>query len=560
MKNKGITILILISMLSLLLVDSVSAAPAQEPINLVTAIEVRGNQTIPTEEILHVVKTEVGQKIENEQLQADIQAIYDLGFFYNIRIDVENYLSGVKLIFEVIENPKISGVEIKGVDVISPEVLRELMEVKSGQLLNSKTLDKDLRAIEEYYRNQGLLLAYVADVSISPVNTLEITINEGFLNEIKIVGNEKTREYVIRRELDILPDQVFDLNKVQKDLRDIYNLGLFNSINQRIELAEENSNKVNLVIEVEEKKTGQFNAGAGYHSQEGWFGYMDYSEQNLLGRGQKLGFKWEFGQVTNYEINFYDPWALGEKFSFGTSLYNKTSRNGHDSTLNSDYTKKRTGASIQIGKPLAEDITGSLKFKYENTLIDYEKEGLASTTGDTRSLTFTTVRNTTDDPFNPSNGGRDMVSIEYAGQLFGGEFNFTKYNLDFRRYYPGFVDKHSWAFRLKGGLGTGVPGHEQFTLGGSQTLRGYDLNAIEGDRMVLFNAEYRFPIVKSLDGAVFTDLGNCWQSGEEGFDFDELKMSIGAGVRMNTPLGQIRLDYAFGEDGGQPHFSIGQTF
>lgn len=559
MKNKGITILILISMLSFLSVDIVSAAPSQEPINLITAIEIKGNEAIPTEEILNVIESKVGQKIENQQLQADIQAIYDLGFFYNIRIGVENYLSGVKLIFEIIENPKISDIELKGTDVISTEILRELMEVKSGQLLNSKTLDKDLRAIEEYYRNQGLLLAYVADVSVSPANTLEITVNEGFLNEIKIVGNEKTREYVIRRELDILPDEVFDLNKVQKDLRDIYNLGLFNSISQRIELAEANSNKVNLVIEVEEKKTGLFNGGAGYHSNDGWFGYLNYSEQNLFGRAQKLGFKWEFGKVTNYEINYYDPWALGEKFSLGASLFNQTSRR-HDSSKNSDYTKKATGGSIQIGKPLAEDITGSLKLKYENTLIDYKEETLEDTVGDTRSLTLTTVRNTTDDPFKPSNGGRDMASIEYAGQLFGGTYNFTKYNLDFRRYYPGFADEHTWAFRLKGGLGTGtIPAHEEFSLGGSQTLRGYDLNEISGDRMVLFNAEYRFPIVKSLEGAVFTDMGDCWSRGEN-FDFKEVNMSIGAGVRMNTPLGQIRLDYAFGEEGGQPHFSIGQTF
>lgn len=547
-------------MLSFLSVEIVSAAPSQEPINLITAIEIKGNEAIPTEEILNVIESKVGQKIENQQLQADIQAIYDLGFFYNIRIGVENYLSGVKLIFEIIENPKISDIEIKGTDVISTEILRELMEVKSGQLLNSKTLDKDLRAIEEYYRNQGLLLAYVADVSVSPANTLEITINEGFLNEIKIVGNEKTREYVIRRELDILPDEVFDLNKVQKDLRDIYNLGLFNSINQRIELAEANSNKVNLVIEVDEKKTGLFNGGAGYHSNDGWFGYLNYSEQNLFGRAQKLGFKWEFGQVTNYEINYYDPWALGEKFSLGASLFNKTSRNGHDSSNNSDYTKKATGGSIQIGKPIAEDITGSLKLKYQTTLIDYEKEGLENMVGDTRSLTLTTVRNTTDDPFKPSNGGRDMASIEYAGQLFGGTDNFTKYNLDFRRYYPGFADDHTWAFRLKGGLGTGtLPTYEEFSIGGSQTLRGYDSNQITGDRMVLFNAEYRFPIVKSLEGAVFTDMGDCWSRGET-FDFKEVNMSIGAGVRMNTPLGQIRLDYAFGEEGGQPHFSIGQTF
>ncbi len=561
--RKGLIILLVISVLGVLVSGIVSAATSQESINLVTAIEVKGNNSVPSEEILNVIKTKVGQKINNEQLQADLQAIYDLGYFYDLRIDPENYLGGVKLIFNVVEHPRINGIEINGTEVISADVLQVIMNVKPGHLLNTNILDQDLRTIEEYYRDQGLVLAYVSDVSISPVNTLQITINEGFLNEILIKGNEKTRDYVIRRELDITPGEVFDLNKVQKNLRDIYNLGLFDSINQKIELAdadaETKSNKVNLIIEVDEKKTGQLQLGGAYSSADGWFGYIDASEQNLFGRGQKLGFKWEFGQMTNYELNFYDPWAFGQEFSFGVSLYNTTSRNLKDSEKGK-YTRNSKGGSIQIGKPLAEDITGSLKFKYENTLNTFEEEPYGEERGNTGSLTLSAVKDTTDDPYNPGTGGRDMASVEYAGHLLGGDYDFTKLNLEMRRYYPGFKEDHTWAFRLKGGLSLGdLPSHEKFRIGGSETIRGYDQGEFNGDKTALFNVEYRFPVVKNLQGAVFTDVGNSWNN-DQVLNLEEFNMSIGAGVRMNTPLGQIRLDYAFGSNGGQPHFSIGQTF
>ncbi|MCG8531913.1 MAG: BamA/TamA family outer membrane protein, partial [Desulfovibrionales bacterium] len=455
---------------------------------------------------------------------------------------------------------RLDSIEILGTQMISSTVLKDLMTVKPGQLLNANDLDKDLRKIEEYYKNQGLVLAYVDDVNISPEGALTITINEGFLKDIKIMGNDKTRDYVIRRELDIKPGEVFNLNQVQLDLRNIYNLGLFEDVKPRIEQAQEGSNEVNLVIEVDEKKTGNLNTGAGYSSKDGWFGYVEVAEQNLFGRAQRVGFKWEFGQVSNYELSFYDPWAFGKEFSFGIDLYNTTSKNVKDAVKDSKYTKNSKGGSIQIGKPLAEDITGLLKFKYENTFTNWDDPNIEDEKGDTRSLTLTTVRDTTDNPFAPTTGSKDIASIEYAGQILGGDYDFTKYRLEMRRYFPGFKDDHTWAFRLKGGLGTGdLPFHEEFKIGGGETLRGYDSNSLSGDRMLLANAEYRFPIVKSLQGAVFVDAGNSWVKDAE-LKFEDLKFSVGAGVRMNTPIGQIRLDYAFGEDGGMPHFSIGQTF
>ena len=173
------------------------------------------------------------------------------------------------------------------------------------------------------------------------------------------------------------------------------------------------------------------------------------------------------------------------------------------------------------------------------------------------------VRDTTDNPMNPTRGARDMASIEYAGELLGGDYDFSKYNLEMRRYFQGFKDDHTWALRVKGGVSSSsnLPSHEEYRLGGSNTLRGFK-KTMSGDKMALANVEYRFPIVKQLQGTVFMDAGQVWQDEEMQLEKPELKYSGGLGVRMNTPLGQIRVDYALGNsgEGAMPHFSIGQTF
>lgn len=564
MNTKQISLFVLTCLVISLMAGSVFAAENSNSINLITGIGTKGNQTIPAEEILSVVQIKVGDKIDNEKLRTDLQAIFDLGYFFNVTIDFEPYLSGVKLIFEVVENPKVSAIHIEGTEVISEQKLKEIMKLQPGEMLNTKQLNQDLRALEDYYKGQGLVLAHIEDVAVGDDGVLNVKINEGFLKDIKIMGNDKTRDYVIRRELKIQPGEVFDFSKVQGDLRNIYNLGFFNNVQPRLEEDPDGTNKVNLIVEVEEKKTGTFNVGGGYSSKDGWLGYMEVKEQNLFGRGQQLGFKWEFGQAMNYELSFYDPWAFGEEFAFGIDLYNNTKKNNDEKkTVNS------SGGSILVGKALTDEIKANLKFKYEYTNTAWDDLDKKDQDGDTRSLILSATRNTVDNPFTPHSGSMDIGSIEYAGQLFGGSYDFTKLNLENRRYFPGFKEDHTWAFRLKSGIAftaadtTVLPDHEKYRLGGGETLRGYSNSSIQGNRMVLANLEYRFPLVKSLEGAVFTDMGNAWEQ-DEALDLTEMNFSIGAGVRMNTPLGQIRIDYAFGEkeDGfpGMPHFSIGQTF
>lgn len=568
MKTKVVSLLILTALLCTLISFTVSADSSSNTNVLVTGIETRGNKVVSSEEILRVVKTKVGQKLDNQKLQEDLQAVYNLGYFFNVQLASESHLGGLKLIFDVVENPTLTNIVIKGAKMVPESKLKELLTTKNGQMLNSLTLNKDLQAISEYYQKEGYVLAFIEDVSVSDGTVLNITVNEGYLNDVKITGNTKTKEYVIRRELNIKPGDVFNLNKVQDDLRAIYNLGYFNDVKPRFEKAGDDQSKVNLVIEVEEKKTGNLQVGAGYSNKDGLLGYAEVKEDNLLGRAQKLGFKWEFGQTMNYELNYYNPWAFGDRNSFGIGIYNTTNKNGkekQDDNSTIDYTKKSKGASIQFGKQLTNDISGSLKFKYDNTSILYALDANGNQQKAdvkdqvTRSLILSTTRDTTDNPFSPHTGSRDTASVEYAGQLLGGENNFTKFDLGMSRYYPGFKSDHTWAFRLMTGFATAnLPTQDRFSIGGGDTLRGHE--AAYGDKMLLLNAEYRFPLVKSLSGVAFVDTGNAWAKDAQ-VNLNSLKVGYGVGLMMDTPLGQIRVGYALGgKKAGMPYFGIGQSF
>lgn len=279
-------------------------------------------------------------------------------------------------------------------------------------------------------------------------------------------------------------------------------------------------------------------------------------------------FDWNFGGTTSYSLNFQEPWLMNTPTSFDIGLYNKTS-DSSDSTKG-DYEEHRQGGSISFGHALSEEWYGKGSLKLESSTLnwkstDYQIDGkqkpLVDESNNLHSLTLKVSRDTTNQPFNPTTGAIDTLELEYAGRALGGDVNFTKYNLDLRRFYPGFKNNQAWALRLKTGIGDGnLPELEKYRIGGAETLRGYKSGTFSGNDMLLLNLEYRFPIADKFTGVLFADSGNTWNSLDE-VNLGEMHYSLGAGVRMNTPIGQVRLDYGFDEEGaGMPHFSIGQTF
>jgi len=545
----------LVSLFLILLINSVVLA--NEGFHIITALELEGNQRVSTEEILTLLETEIGKPLDEEVIKADLQRIYDLGYFQDASVSFEVYLGGLKAIFELVEYPVIKDILIEGVESFSEEEILSLLGVQKGEVLNHNTLLQGRREIEQAYQEAGYILAMLTDLHISDDGILTVRFNEGYINDIILKGNEKTKDFVILRQLEFKPGDVLNMNVLQNSFQNLVRLNLFAEFNPQLERVSILENTANIIIEVAEAKTGLLSVGVTYSTKDGWLGYIDIQERNLLGNGQTLGFQWQFGGVTNYSINFYEPWLLGTRTSFGIGLYDRTSTGKLE---NREYSLNRRGGNLLLGHNLINEWDGQITFKAEDTEREWlarkeiEKKAL-------RSLTFQVDRDTTNHPFNPTGGAIDIFSIEYAGNFLGGTENFVKYNMDMRRFYPGFKSNHAWALRLKAGKGEGeLPQLEKYTLGGFQSLRGYEYGAFYGDSLLLLNLEYRLPIADNFTAVVFADAGNVWEK-EESIDLGDLRYSIGAGLRMNTPIGQLRLDYGFNEDGGgQPHFSIGHTF
>lgn len=566
--KKKLALIALVVLLSLIISNNLGLANSND----ITDIKVNGNNKIKDLTILKEINTQIGDPILNEQLKKDLQAIYDLGYFSNVKINFQHYNSGVRLIFNVIENPIISKIEITGNQMISNKKIKELITIKTNKILDINKLKKGIKAINKHYEKQGYVLAEVVEHKIQNKNELYIKINEGKLNKIKIEGNSKTKDFVILRELDIKEGEVFNVNKIKQDLKDIQQLKLFKTVKPKFQKSQSGSQEINLIIQVSEKRTNSFKTGLTHSPNTGVAGLIDLTFKNYFGRAKKIRTKWEYGANKNYyEIGFSDPWAswlFERRTSLDFSLYNRK-----ETLIDDDNVKKR-GGELSIGRQFTDEITSYLNIDVRKT-----KEEDQNNWEDDRILTLRTTRNTTGKQFTPRNGSKQTFSIKKAG-LLGGDNNYTKYELDLRKYFPSSAE-NSWAVRLKiAGSNGDLPDSERYYLSGRDGVRGYENKYFDenedtnydptkegfvGNSVLLSSIEYRYPIINKLRGIAFADVGKTFSSGDLDLSKDDFKYSIGAGLRIKTPIGELGLDYGYAPEASQYsnselQFTIGNQF
>ncbi|TDO95096.1 Beta-barrel assembly machine subunit BamA [Halanaerobium saccharolyticum] len=561
MKKSLVTVVFIAA---ILLSFSITAAAQNIPIDEVTKISVRGNEYVGDFEILNAVQTEVGDQTSQEALRSDMQSIYDLGYFSDVNIVFENFEGGLHVIFEVVENPVLKKIELSGYEgLYTAASIKKELDLQTGTVLNVKKMNQNLKSFQEKMQNDGYVLARYKNVNISEKGVLTVKISPGHLSAVEIKGNTKTENYVILREVPIEAGDIVNINKIQKGYQNLHQLEYFKNINPELVRVEGEDNQARLVINLEEANTGRLNFGGGYSSTDGWLGFVDVSEKNLFGNGQNIGARWQFGDTTTYSLNFYEPYLLRSDFSFGFSVYDREKE--RTNAADEDYIRKSRGGSITFGHPLPKNWRTSLKYRAQDTKETWSDSGETFYDKSLRSLTLGFSRDTSNSRFHPTSGSINNFEIEHAGDFIGGEMNFTKFTWDSRRYFPAFSD-HAIAARMK--LGLSEPrtplASEEYDLGGSDSLRGYQRSdfddAVPNNNLLLLNLEYRIPFNESFTGVLFTDAGNVWED-RESIALDDLHYGYGLGMRMNTPVGQLRLDYGWDEEqDGRLHFSIGNTF
>ena len=515
----------------------------------------------------------VGDAVSEAGLVKDRDAVYATGYFYDLYPTFEQVPEGVVLTYNVLENPVLKEVKIEGNTVETTESLMDLVTVKNGELLNSRTLQENVQAIQEKYRADGYILAKITDLNIAQDGTLTIKISEGVLEDYKVKGNKKTKDYVILREMRQKTGEPFNANLARRSMQRVYNLGFFEDVNVKMNPGVE-PNAVVMEIDVKEKRTGSFGIGAGYSSSDGMVGMVSISDTNFRGMGDTISLSYEMSgddtDARGYTFMYRRPWLDKKETSGTVRLYNRTYEYD-DYNSNGDHVesfmRKYSGGELTLSRPMSEYSTNFITLKNrKDKYVRHTENGLAGDRslnapwigknfGTTRSITLEHVTDTRDNVYEPTTGARASLSAEFAG--FGGDFNFQKYTISDAQY---FKVGHAQVLVARGQYGVGngsISEYNQFRLGGQDTIRGYREDQFRGNRMALLSLEYRFPIVSKVTGALFTDYGGAWDSG---FAPENLHGSVGVGLGLNTPIGPLRLDYGRGSQGGRVHFRVGGTF
>ena len=563
---------------------------------LVTKVELVGQMTKDKEKIKEVLKMRAGSKITKDGLDNDIKALYETGWFYDVTPTFNSVPEGTQVLYNVQENPVFKQLDVEGNTKVSTVDIKKMMNLPENEVLNTKTVNEGARKVESEYSQQGYILAKVSDVRMLPDGHLAMQISEGIIEDFRVKGNTKTKDKVILRELKLKKGEPFNSKLARRSMQRIFNLGFFEDVNIKLNPGQF-PNTVSVEVTVVEQSTGNFGIGAGYSSADGFIGMVSIGDKNFRGTGDSINARWEFGADSetdrNFEIDYVKPWIDNKETKASFTFYRMTNEY-IDYDRNADeiarYYKKRTGEEIGFSRVTDNEfITNSVLLKNRddkyvkrvdgyNTHQYYEgvddgvsygsdvaAERQKKNFGTTRSVTFGRVLDTRDNVYEPKGGKRNAYSVEIAN--FGGDFHFQKYQADYRYYYRSGKN-NVWAFNWTAGYANGdMPLSQRFAVGGSETLRGYKDDQYKGNSMLRASLEYRVPLIKKVEGVLFSDTGYAWSKDydEKNFGLGDMKYSVGLGIRVNSPLGPLRLDYGFplkdrNGSRGRFHFSFGGQF
>ncbi len=558
----------------------------------VTSITVDNVPEKDRERVMALLDTKVGDEVSLQNIALDVAALGNLGVFAEVNPTFKEVPEGVQLSFELVANPVVRGVVVEGNTIYPQQDLLRYLDVPVGEVLNTVTVGQRIQGVDMALNRDGYMLAHVTGVDMSPEGILHIYMMEGIVQDIEVQGNTKTKSRVITREM--LQGIGKPLNKflVRRSLQRIYNLGFFSDVNMRI-LPGKDDNHVILAIDVIEQKTGVITVGAGYSESNGFSGIFEVGENNLRGTGDKVNLHWEFGGKAsgpNYSVSYTRPWIDNKATSLSGTFFHRTAQytdyNEKGESF-STYDKKSQGVSLTLGRQTglftrdyltaetrddkwlvpgdggdAGDYSGAIydrgPFGPGGKWSDYRSNNF----GTTNSLTFQRVFDSRDNIYEPTAGHRYFTSIQWAGHGLGGDFNFYKISAE-ARTYKDLGHNHVLAFRLGGGYISGTAGYSQlFAIGGSNTLRGYEDNQFRGKKFYNGTVEYRVPLFKKVTGVVFVDVGDAWDAPEVPWYKGTKRFNVGygPGLRIQTPIGPVRLDYGYGRDGGKFTFAFGGQF
>jgi outer membrane protein insertion porin family len=487
----------------------------------------------------------------------------------------------------------IDTVNVEGNTIFKTQRLLALTQEEPGEFYNKKRIELDAMEIQTLYADEGYILASVRPQIKIRRDEKKVSVTHGvserdliYVAKINVRGNIKTKDEVIRRELTILPGERFDGGNIRRSRQKLMNTQFYKDVGIGTE-ATGKPNYRNLEFTVAEDKTGSFNFGAGFSSNDSFIGQIQLSQSNFdlfnfpsfTGAGQKFNLSLRPGTVlSEYLLNFTEPYFLGYPFSAGFDAYSVDREY-------EEYDQEYIGGGIRLGKRVTEYTRIGVSYNFTEYDIFNVDEEAPQTIKDEEgeraksAMTLSITLDTRDSYMDPTKGHKFTASVEAAGGPLGAETDFTKITSELRWFIP-VTKKWTLMTRLEAGVveefgdSEIVPLFDRFFAGGSNSVRGYDYrevgpredgDPIGGKTKMEGSLEISYPLIEIIKGYMFFDFGQVWAEVED-FGQDKINTSAGVGVRMNTPIGPMRLDYGYplnpddDQGGGQIHFTTGFSF
>ncbi len=588
---------------------------------IVKKITFIGNYSVKEKDLKAAMKTKVrgllyyfdkSGRLTSTQLEDDraaLRLVYQNRGFADVDIaDIstqpfDDRKDGVEIVVTVQEGIqyRVNSVTLDGVNIAPKDEILGILKMKEGSLFTPAGLAGDLNAVRRFYGQQGYIEAQpIPQVTPAGQGAVDIgyKIDEGvqsYVNLINIQGNSRTKDKVIRRELAIKPGEVYDTTLVDVSKSRLDNLQYFSNISMTPgDTVIPGRKDLNVILE--EKRTGSFNFGAGFSTIDSLIGFAELQQTNFdlfdwpnfVGGGQRFRIRLQYGlQRQDYVISLTEPWFLGYKLSAGVEGYYRQAN-----FLSTVYNQSNLGAAFNFRKPITNFISADAEYRIEQIRIyDVDTDNVGQFIEDsagtyTRSAVATgLVYDSRDDLKLVRKGEYVRLGGFLAGGFLGGTVQDVGITLDAAKY---ILLPWDTILTLKGQIGVvdtwggatnddlGVPIFDRLYLGGANNMRGFDYrdvgpkdddgNPIGGNTLAYGTIEYSFPIITRIRGSLFSDFGFV-NSATGDFSTENVNADIGVGVRVELPIGPIRVDYGipvihdqYNGGSGKFNFNVGYQF